>query len=211
MKDNQLSTLRAQLRKEYKQKRALLSPDLQSVCARDIVDVALTSKLFEHSKRVAVYISQFGELNTHELIEYLWSQEIKVYVPVLHPFCKGYLVFIRYKRNSAMVTNKYGILEPTLDVNAICPHNALDIIFTPLVAFDERGNRLGMGGGYYDRTLQNLQSPNHCEVSYSSNSQTRVIGLAHDVQKTVSLPCEVWDIPLPEVLTPSQFYCFNGN
>jgi 5-formyltetrahydrofolate cyclo-ligase len=209
VKESEQKTLRTQLRKEFKHKRATLSDEHQQACAQNIVEVALAHKLFEHRKRVAIYISQGGELNTHLLIEYLWSQDIEVYLPLLHPFCKGYLVFIRYTRNSVMTENKYGIPEPALDVTALCPLIDLDIIFTPLVAFDSLGNRLGMGGGYYDRTLQHPQSRNNGETAYSSSIQTRIVGLAHDIQKTSALPCEVWDIPLPEVLTPTNFYRFN--
>lgn len=53
--------------------------------------------------------------------------------------------------------NKFGILEPKLNVRNVLPVSHLDLIFTPLVAFDKDGNRLGMGGGFYDRTLQNWQ------------------------------------------------------
>jgi 5-formyltetrahydrofolate cyclo-ligase len=74
----------------------------------------------------------------------------------------------------------------------------LDVIFIPLVAFDDTGHRLGMGGGFYDRTLVNFYN--------DPSSQTTLIGLAHDIQKTLSLPTQVWDVPLPYILTPTQLY-----
>ena len=57
-----------------------------------------------------------------------------------------------------MLKNKFGIWEPKLNVQNVLPLDELDILFTPLVAFDKQGNRLGMGGGFYDRTLQNWQN-----------------------------------------------------
>ena len=65
----------------------------------------------------------------------------------------------------------------------------------PLVAFDEYGQRLGMGGGFYDRTLQNWQ-----------HYKTQPVGYAHDCQLVEKLPVEEWDIPLPAVVTPSKVW-----
>ena len=104
-----------------------------------------------------------------------------------------------------MVKNKYGILEPKLDVRSIVSVTDIDIIFTPLVAFDEFGNRLGMGGGFYDRTLAAWY------LEYQQNKQAKPmpIGLAHDCQKVKAIPIENWDIPLPKIITPSTIYHFD--
>ena len=69
----------------------------------------------------------------------------------------------------------------------------------PLVAFDAECNRLGMGGGYYDRTLHFLLTRNRWHSPY-------LIGIAHDCQKVASLPIQSWDIPLQGVITESAFY-----
>ncbi|WP_159287438.1 5-formyltetrahydrofolate cyclo-ligase, partial [Klebsiella pneumoniae] len=103
--------------------------------------------------RIALYLANDGELNTQPLIEWLWQQGKQVYLPVLHPFAKGHLLFLHYHTHTPMDKNRYGIAEPKLDQRLICPVRELDIIGTPLVAFDQSGQRLGMGGGYYDRTL----------------------------------------------------------
>ncbi len=76
----------------------------------------------------------------------------------------------------------------------------LDIIFTPLVAFDATGQRLGMGGGFYDRTLQDW------EIAYAQQRGPYPIGLAHDCQRVDVLPVQDWDVPLPEIITPSTHY-----
>ncbi|MFT6269243.1 MAG: 5-formyltetrahydrofolate cyclo-ligase [Alphaproteobacteria bacterium] len=202
---------RKQLRLSFRKKRKALSACQQENAAHNIVKMAVEHDLFVNIGRVALYISHDGELDTQHLINYLWEQEKEVYLPVLHPFCAGYLVFLRYSKNSPMTYNKFGILEPVLDVTKLCPLNKLGLILTPLVAFDESGNRLGMGGGFYDRTLQFLRGNNDNSGALESNSsinQIKIIGLAHDVQKTLSLPIEVWDIPLPEILTPSNMYSF---
>ncbi len=69
----------------------------------------------------------------------------------------------------------------------------------PLVAFDSQGQRLGMGGGFYDRTL--------AQTDLMKKSPLR-IGLAHDCQYLDYLPVEPWDLPLAWVLTPKHTYQF---
>lgn len=82
--------------------------------------------------------------------------------------------------------NRLKIHEPKLDVRDVLPLSRLDVLITPLVAFDEYGQRLGMGGGFYDRTLQNWQ-----------HYKMQPVGYAHDCQLVEKLPVEEWDIPLP--------------
>ncbi len=147
------------------------------------------------AQTVALFLSFDGELNTTPLIQALWQAGKNVYLPVLHPFSPGNLLFLRYTPQSNLVTNRLKILEPKLDVRDVLPLNKLDVLVTPLVAFDEIGQRLGMGGGFYDRTLQNWQQHGFYPV-----------GLAHDCQQVETLPVEQWDIPLPAVVTPSRLW-----
>lgn len=188
---------RSSLRRAFRDKRNALTNKQQASAAQDVLKQAIDYKVFNDCSRVGIYLTNEGELDTQPLIYYLWAQGKEVYLPVLHPFSKGYLLFLRYSSSTAMKANTYGILEPVLDVTTLCPIAQLDLVLTPLVAFDEQGNRMGMGGGFYDRTIQGI-----------ANKQTRLIGLAHDCQKTVSLPIQVWDIPLPEVLTPTTLFSF---
>ncbi|VEB95500.1 5-formyltetrahydrofolate cyclo-ligase family protein [Cedecea lapagei] len=148
-----------------------------------------------HAQTVALFLSFDGELNTTPLIEGLWQAGKEVYLPVLHPFSPGNLLFLRYTPTSRLVTNRLKILEPELDVRDVLPLNKLDVLITPLVAFDAKGQRLGMGGGFYDRTLQHWQQHGLYPV-----------GLAHDCQQVDELPVEQWDIPLPAVVTPSRLW-----
>jgi ribose 5-phosphate isomerase A len=202
---------RAQLRQLYKNKRSELSAFEQKKAARDIVTRAVENALFVKVKRVALYASVNGELNTKYLIAYLWAQAIEVYLPVVHPFSAGHLIFLRYTGDTIMRPNRFGILEPELDVNTLCPLNELDLIFTPLVAFDTNGNRLGMGGGFYDRTLQSMRANERLPNANLSAKQAKIIGLAHDVQRASLLPAQDWDIPLSAVLSPTTFYLFRGS
>ena len=91
-------------------------------------------------------------------IKWCWREGKEVYLPVIHPFNKHNLLFLRYGEETQLQNNKFGILEPILDVTTVCPAYMLDVLCTPLVAFDANGARLGMGGGFYDRTLANWYS-----------------------------------------------------
>ncbi|MCP4985678.1 MAG: 5-formyltetrahydrofolate cyclo-ligase [Colwellia sp.] len=189
--------LRSQLRKMIRKRRNALS-----ATAQEQAGIALKENLSRHQKiqqasRIAIYLNNDGELSTVQFIEWCWQQKKEVYLPVVHPFNTGNLLFLRYQKNTELINNIYGILEPKLDVTQVCPLAELDVICTPLVAFDNTGSRLGMGGGFYDRSLANWQ-------------KTKIfpLGLAHDCQLVESVPVESWDIPLPEIITPNKSYSF---
>jgi 5-formyltetrahydrofolate cyclo-ligase len=193
---------RQSLRKVFRDKRLSLSNEQQTTAAQGLVKQYQKNALFQDARNVALYLSFNGEVNTQPLIDYLWSMNVDVFVPILHPFCKGHLLFQEFTHNTKMRENHFGISEPTLDVQRVCPVENLSIIFTPLVAFDLSGNRLGMGGGFYDRTLARLKK-------LGEKSQPIVVGLAHELQKSATLPTETWDIGLPYILTSNKLYSFS--
>ncbi|MFZ7344414.1 5-formyltetrahydrofolate cyclo-ligase [Avibacterium volantium] len=177
------------IRQQIRQLRQSLSPAEQNLSEQKITQQALDLIEKKQAKHIGLYLSFDGEISTKQLIQQLWKKNIAVYLPILHPFSANNLLFLRYHPNSPLQKNKFGILEPKLDVRNVLPTNELDIIFTPLVAFDKQSNRLGMGGGFYDRTLQNWQQKNFLPI-----------GLAHQCQQVDALPVESWDIPLFGVL-----------
>jgi 5-formyltetrahydrofolate cyclo-ligase len=199
--------LRDELRSHFRQLRKHLSVEDQTSFANKLVQQTQHQVLASaqgQQLKLALYLSFDGELDTSALIKHCWNAGHEVYLPVLHPFSSGHLLFQRYAKTTTMTKNHFGIDEPALDVRAVVGAKQLDILFTPLVAFDASGNRLGMGGGFYDRTLSSMLKAQDLLPSH----KTRVIGLAHDLQKTDSLPCAAWDIPLPEIITPSQHFIF---
>lgn len=191
------------IRQDVRKRRNALTPQEQQHFSRQLVDQVLSQSSVASAKRIGLYLSFDGELNTHDTIEALWDAGKRVYVPVLHPFRKGYLVFVEYSPSTPMVRNQFNIQEPKLTCQQICPLSELDILFTPLVAFDESGNRLGMGGGFYDRTLSIHQR--------ESRTKPELIGLAHDCQKYDALPIEPWDIKVNKIVTPSLIYTWSQN
>lgn len=186
---------RQEIRQKIRQQRRALSDSEQHIFAQQAALRMLAYEPVINAATVAVFLSFDGELDTQPLIRALWQAGKAVYLPVLHPFSKGNLLFLRYEHSSKLVMNRLKILEPKLDVRHVLPLDELDVLITPLVAFDEQGQRLGMGGGFYDRTLQNWLQHGMWPVGY-----------AHDCQQVTSLPVEQWDIPLPAVVTPSRIW-----
>ncbi|WMY96569.1 MAG: 5-formyltetrahydrofolate cyclo-ligase [Arsenophonus sp.] len=84
--------------------------------------------------------------------------------------------------------------EPLVNTKNIIPIKNMDIIFISLVAFDKKGNRLGMGGGYYDRLLKNFKK------------HTYPMELAYNFQLVKKLPTDTWDISLHEIITESKIW-----
>lgn len=188
MKSTQ-QTLRNQLRQQIRKTRANLTALQQQQAEDSITQQALALIEAQNAQHIALYVSFDGEISTEKLIKTLWAQDKHVYLPVLHPFNPNHLLFLRYLPDTPMLKNKFCIWEPKLNVQNVLPLDELDILFTPLVAFDKEGNRLGMGGGFYDRTLQNWQ-----------NSSFITVGLAHQCQQVEQLPTEAWDVPLYRIL-----------
>ncbi|ATU97493.1 5-formyltetrahydrofolate cyclo-ligase [Aeromonas salmonicida] len=190
---------RQTLRQLIRLRRKSLSQAEQQEAAQQLVAQFKQHSEILAARRIALYLANDGELNPLPAIHWLWAQQKEVYLPVLHPFTPGHLLFLRYTATSPMTHNRYGIAEPELDMSQVVPHSTLDLICTPLVAFDAEGNRLGMGGGYYDRTLA---------CWHEHKLGPKPLGLAHDCQQVDAVPQEQWDVPLPQIITPSRCWQF---
>lgn len=181
------------IRQTVRQYRRQLTCEQQNSAADKITRLALAHEIIRSASHLGLFLSFDGEINTNPLIKNLWAQNKKVYLPVLHPFSRYQLLFLNYRPDTLLIKNRFNIAEPTLNVMDVIPITQLDVLFVPLVAFDKQGQRLGMGGGFYDRLLSDW----HKKHFYP-------IGLAHDCQLVDKIPTAPWDIPLPEIITPSK-------
>lgn len=186
---------RQDIRQHVRHLRRNLTSEQQAVAADLLAEHALNFAPIAHAQHIALFLPVDGELNTRPLIAKLWQQKKQVCLPVLHPFSPGNLLFLRYTPETQLIPNKLRIPEPPLDITQLVTLDQLDVMLVPLVAFDHDGQRLGMGGGFYDRTLQNWQQHGFLPV-----------GLAHDCQRVERLPVAAWDVPLPAILTPSRLW-----
>ncbi|WP_415902284.1 5-formyltetrahydrofolate cyclo-ligase [Neptuniibacter sp. QD29_5] len=190
---------RKRLRQRIRQLRRSLTPLQQEQAAQGLLKNIRTRSDFRRAKSIAIYLPNDGEINPEPLIHYCWKLGKEVYLPVLHPILHNRLWFTPYTNQTPMIKNIYGIREPKLQPNKRRAAWAIDLVLLPLVAFDAKGNRMGMGGGYYDRTFgfKNLKK---------SMKGPSLIGLAHEIQRVEELPVESWDIPLTSIVTDSRSY-----
>ncbi|MCP3673561.1 MAG: 5-formyltetrahydrofolate cyclo-ligase, partial [Gammaproteobacteria bacterium] len=130
------------------------------------------------------------------LIEYFFQSSVQVYLPKVYEDGSNQLQFLHYHPKSKMQNNRFGIPEPVTE-DKIDLQN-IDLLLMPLTAFDLSGNRIGMGGGYYDRTLSKL-----------FNKKPLLVGIAYDFQQVERCPVESFDQPLQMILTPTRTVAFN--
>lgn len=192
---------RNQLRKQIRQQRRQLPPQQQHQHAQLISHQVCRHPLFLNSRRIAGYLAEDGEINPELIIEKAWRYKKEVYLPILPPTGHS-LFFAPFTPQSRLIPNRFGIPEPDIHPSHWIRARQLNLILLPLVAFDPQGNRLGMGGGFYDRSLEFTR---HRKQWHSPH----LLGLAHDLQKVDQLPCESWDVPLNMIASEQQLYTIN--
>lgn len=185
---------RNELRRSLRQQRRALTPH-----QRHEASIALDRRLGRHplflrSRHIAFYLPNDGEMDLSPLIQRAQAMGKKCYLPVLSPLYHNRLWFAPFHDASELVLNRFGIPEPIGNWAGMRPAWTLDLVLTPLVAFDSDGNRLGMGGGYYDRTLAYLARRQHWRKPH-------LLGTAYAFQQVEGLPHEPWDVPLHGVVT----------
>lgn len=198
-KPTSTSDARRELRSQLRAARRALTGHEREQCAQDCTRLLLNHPAFRNARRIAAYLPADGELDTTPLIERAWAMGKRVYLPVLLPQGENRLWFARYTPETRLVHNRFGIPEPARAAYSRIAPLALDLVLTPLVAFDARGHRLGMGGGFYDRSFAYL-------LRHDRWLRPRLIGLAYDFQRQARLPAQAWDVPLHAVATDRQLY-----
>jgi len=183
-------TLRTHLRHERKR----LSMKARETTANQAAAYLVASALYQKSEHIACYLACGSEINTQRIIDQIWRDQKNCYLPVLHPTKEGFLVFQRYDPDTLLRPNKYRILEPAWDEKKQIELMALDLVIVPLVAFDQRGYRLGAGGGYYDRTFAFRANPTPIKKPI-------LCGLAYSLQEVERLESAGWDVRLDMVVT----------
>jgi 5-formyltetrahydrofolate cyclo-ligase len=177
-------------RRKLKIARKQLAPREQRLWSARIQQHITHHLLFQRARKIGSYWATGGEVNLHGL---RIARHQQLFLPVLQeaerPWCGRGLLFAS---GSETRKNRYGIPEPqgTPRIKA----SQLDYLLVPLVAFDRKGNRIGMGGGYYDRALAGLKT----------FKQTFKLGVAYSFQEVETITPQSWDIPLDGIVTEKE-------
>ena len=178
---------RALLRRELRQRRRDLPASVRIAAANTLADRLLALPFLPSSGHVAGYWAMDGEIGLHAF-QLRLPPTLTYCLPLLH--ADESLRFAPWRAGAPLVTNRFGIPEPDLDPDDGLPASAMAMLVLPLVGFDARCNRLGMGGGWYDRSLA---------FRRETPAPPWLVGAGFDVQRVEMLQNEAWDVPLDAV------------
>ncbi|MBE7374089.1 5-formyltetrahydrofolate cyclo-ligase [Pseudomonas lopnurensis] len=190
---------RPALRRKLRQARRRLSPAQQRLAALRLYRQLAQHPLFRRARHVALYLPNDGEIDPRPLLRAAQRRGKATYLPVLNPWPRTRMVFQRIDSGERLRPNRFGIREPYRCAARQRPVWTLDLLLMPLVGFDEGGGRLGMGGGFYDRSLA------YRSIRKKSHKPT-LLGLAHECQKVDRLSLESWDVALQATVTDRGWY-----
>lgn len=186
---------RRALRRELRQRRRALTPAAQQEAALALARRLLRLPEVRRAHRIAIYLPQDGEISPLPFARQARRHGKHILVPVLRHFPQDHLHFAPWPAGRRR-RNRFGITEPA--GNRTVAAATLDLMLLPLVGFDSRGGRLGMGGGFYDRTLA-FKQRQHARKPV-------LMGLAHDCQQVPALDLANWDVPLRAIVTGKHCY-----
>ncbi len=188
-----MSTLIQELRSKHRSQRRALSEDTLAGHA-----VLLEKQLsglpeFKAATHIAAYIAILGEISLEPVIR-AGSEIGKIfYLPILRG---SEMAFAPWHPDTPLVKKKFNLLEPDCDESSWVDPTTLDLVLSPLVVFDEHCNRIGQGGGYYDKTF---------EFTLKANKPL-LVGVAHESQREPKLDPQPWDITLDKIVTEKAIY-----
>ena len=190
------------LRQHLRHRRLHLPVAEQQAAALAVAPRLVQTVQFTQASTIAGYWACRGELDPAPLLQCAYAAGKAVYLPIV---TGDALHFAPYPPGTPLRHNRFRIPEPDVSPAEWLPPSALDLVLVPLVAFDLKGTRLGMGGGFYDRSFAFLRE------TVEPDRRPRLIGLAYDFQR-IDQPIrrEAWDVPLHAVATEKAWYAFDS-
>ncbi len=201
------AALKADIRAAMRARRLALSPEEREEASRAAARHLMESDIWRQARAVGLYMAVRGEMDTADLAESAWKAGKTLLLPVCGPSCNspaGTMRFMPCPGPHCLKPGAFSIPEPDLahpDLAAYCAGDAPlpELIVVPGMAFSPLGQRLGMGGGYYDRFF----------AAPALAAAVRV-GLAYSFQITDSLPQEAWDAPMHALCTEKGLLWIHG-
>lgn len=190
---------RGQLRRHLRVQRRALSRRAQRQAAQGLYKQLAQHPVFRRAQQIALYLPNDGEIDPQPLLRAAQRRGKATYLPVLSPWPRSKMVFQRVRAGEPLLANRFGILEPRRNRAQQRKVWALDLVLLPLVGFDRHGGRLGMGGGFYDRSLA-------YRTMRKNWHKPTLLGLAHECQQVERLAQASWDVPLQGTVTDKAWY-----
>ncbi|HET7922529.1 MAG TPA: 5-formyltetrahydrofolate cyclo-ligase [Gammaproteobacteria bacterium] len=187
------------MRRRLRAQRRALDPATRAQAAAALARRLSGLPVFRDALHIAGYVAVDGELDPLPLLDLAHQHGKTLYLPVVPPHADGVLGFALWQSGAPLHPNRFGIPEPQSAPDTLRAPDTLDLVLAPLVAFDTHGHRLGMGGGYYDRSFAFLKS---------AAQKPLLLGLAYEFQRQPALAAESWDVPLAAVVTERRVYRF---
>lgn len=185
--------IKALLREELLERRSSLGVDTVREASLAVTRSIRSLPEWQNARQVLLYWPVRHEVDTRPLMAELWQRGVQVLLPRCREGQPGIMDLACVGCETDLRPGMFSIMEPD---EATCPvmhEYEPDLAFIPGVGFDQRGFRLGFGGGYYDRLL-----------AESCMEQTLTIGLCYGFQKLVELPVEEWDRPVRAICTEKE-------
>lgn len=194
------NTEKTALRRSLRQARASVPKSVRRQAGHSVERLALSHRLIASKCRIGLYMPAKGELDCLPLLNRALWLGAECYLPIVPHHSQKKLWFTRLRDGRHWTVNRFGIQEFG---HRHDKYRAawLDVLFMPLLGFDLRGYRMGMGGGFYDASLAFLTRRRRWR-------RPLLIGLAFEAQRVDRLPEDPWDVPLDGVLTERRFYRF---
>ena len=180
------------LRLDARKARQSMTVRERAQASRQITDRFLNSRYFMGSDTIGCYVSMWDEVDTSAIIERAWRAKKRIFLPVTG--ASRNMHFRETLPQTELAMNDFGLWEPVSGTSIEV--RELDVVVTPLVAFDNRRNRIGMGGGYFDRTFAFLRDRQHW-------LRPKLIGVAFECQRAPKIARNPWDIPVFRIYTES--------
>lgn len=191
-----VSAARSALRVRLRAARRALAPAERITAAQGLAQQLLALPCMPTTGAVAGYWAGDGEIALHAW-QLALPADVTYCLPVLHD--SGRLRFAPWRPGDALQPNRHGIPEPAVSADALRDAEQMALIVLPLVGFDAAGQRLGMGGGWYDRSV---------DFRLRRAAPPWLVGAAFELQEVHALPPEPWDVPLDAVCTPERSLLF---
>lgn len=192
MKDSHYS--RQALRERLREKRSSISLKEQKETSRKIASHVTSSNVFNSARNIAFYLAVNAEADPSSIQNNTYTPKKQFYLPTLAKDENQGLLFAPANQDSQYTLNRFNIPEPDCSSGELITGEKLDLVIVPLVGFDKSGNRLGMGGGYYDRSFAFTNS-------LTAPAKPILMGFAYAFQEVDTLKEESWDVRLDYIAT----------